>query len=115
LNLGRRSLADRDSLGVSLRGLCAAGSSDQQAPGRHAWPPLILFLLLLFVPWVGDGAEYKAQQAGKVWRIGVLSPEVPPPGLLEEFQEGLRELGYVEGKNLAFELRYARGRNDRLP
>src|SRR5207253_10604153 len=39
LNLWRRSLADRDSLGVSLRGLCAARSSGQQAPGRRVWPP----------------------------------------------------------------------------
>src|SRR6266852_3678794 len=40
LNLWRRSLADRDSLGVSLRGLCAARSSGQLAPGRRVWPPL---------------------------------------------------------------------------
>src|SRR5262249_46325622 len=40
LNLGRRSLADRDSLSVSLRGLCAARSSGQQAPGRRASAPL---------------------------------------------------------------------------
>jgi len=30
-------------------------------------------------------------QAGKVYRIGVLSPDAPPPGLFEAFQEGLRE------------------------
>jgi putative tryptophan/tyrosine transport system substrate-binding protein len=55
-----------------------------------------------------------AQPAGKVYRIGVLSPEVPPPGLLEGFQEGLRELGYAEGKNVAFESRHAEGKNERL-
>jgi putative ABC transport system substrate-binding protein len=33
----------------------------QQAPGRHVWPPLLFFSLLLFVPWVGDSSEeYKA-------------------------------------------------------
>src|SRR6266481_5219734 len=46
LNLGRRSLADRDSLGVSLRGLCAARSSGQQAPGRRASAASHSFLLL---------------------------------------------------------------------
>jgi len=55
----------------------------------------------------------RAQQAGKVYRIGILSAEVLPPGLLQSFQEGLRELGYVEGKNLAIESRDAGGKNDR--
>ena len=39
-NLHCRSLADRDSLLPSLRGLGGARSSGQQAPGRHAWPPM---------------------------------------------------------------------------
>src|SRR5207245_4099994 len=54
------------------------------------------------------------QQAGKVYRIGVLSAEVLPPRLLQSFQEGLRELGYKEGKNLAIESRDAGGKNERL-
>jgi putative ABC transport system substrate-binding protein len=55
-----------------------------------------------------------AQQAGKVYRIGVLSPDSPPPGLFEAFQERLRELGYVEGKNIVIESRHAGGKNERL-
>ena len=59
--------------------------------------------------------EYKAQQAlGRVYRIGILSPDSPPPGLFEAFQEGLRELGYVDGKNVAMESRNAGGKNERL-
>jgi putative ABC transport system substrate-binding protein len=54
----------------------------------------------------------EAQPAGKVHRIGVLSPDSPPPGLFEAFQERLRELGYVEGRNIAIESRHAGGRND---
>jgi len=61
----------------------------------------------------------EAQQAGKVWRIGSLasysptSPEVAP--LWEGFLQGLRELGYVEGKNFVIEGRYSEGRHERLP
>src|SRR5262245_34524253 len=52
----------------------------------------------------------------KVWRLGVLmslyQPDAPPPQAL---RENLRSLGYVEGRNLAIEWRYAQGRDDRLP
>ena len=68
-----------------------------------------LAVVFLAAPFAAE-----AQQAGKVYRIGVLSPDVPPPGLLEGFQEGLRELGYVEGKNVAIESRNAGGNNERL-
>jgi putative ABC transport system substrate-binding protein len=50
-----------------------------------------------------------------VWRVGVLSPGLSPLGLLEAFRQGLRDLGYVEGRNLAIEWRFAEGRNERLP
>ncbi len=61
--------------------------------------------------------EYKAQQAGKVPRIGFLrvtSPSDRPP-LLDAFRQGLRELGWVEGQNIVIDYRYAEGRVDRLP
>src|SRR4029434_7899775 len=61
LNLRHRSLADRDTLRVSLRGLRTRRSSGQQAPGRHVRPPLPLFCLLRSVPWSGEcPEEYKA-------------------------------------------------------
>ena len=59
-----------------------------------------------------------AQQATKVHRIGWLSPISPPAGPIpnrEAFQQGLRDLGYVEGQNLAIEYRYAEGHPERLP
>ncbi len=57
-----------------------------------------------------------AQQTGKVYRIGFLtngSAEFFKPRLAA-FREGLRDLGYVEGKNIVIEARYAEGRRDRL-
>src|SRR2546423_8719357 len=59
-----------------------------------------------------------AQPAGKVYRIGRLSTGSPPAGLnpsLEAFRQGLRDLGYVEGRNMRIESRYAEGQEDRCP
>jgi len=57
----------------------------------------------------------EAQQAGRTALVGVLTPGRQPLGLLEAFRQGLREGGYVEGRNLKFEWRFAEGRNERLP
>jgi len=57
-----------------------------------------------------------AQQATKVHRIGFLSATSPSAiaARVEAFRRGLRELGYVEGKNIVIEWRYAEGKLDRL-
>jgi ABC-type uncharacterized transport system substrate-binding protein len=57
----------------------------------------------------------QAQQPTKIPRIGLLRAGSPPDPLAEAFREGLRELGYVEGKNIVIEYRWAEGRNERLP
>jgi putative ABC transport system substrate-binding protein len=56
-----------------------------------------------------------AQQVEKVYKIGVLSAGSPETGGKSIVGEAFRELGYIEGKNLTFERRYAEGRLDRLP
>ena len=57
----------------------------------------------------------EAQQPGKVYRIGFLRTSAPPDAYIEAFRQGLKELGYIEGKNIAFEYRWAGGKVDRLP
>ena len=73
-----------------------------------------LAVAVLVVPLAAE-----AQPAAKVPRIGFLSQFSPADprtlGRLRAFQQGLRELGYVEGQNVAIESRWAEGKWDRLP
>jgi putative ABC transport system substrate-binding protein len=59
----------------------------------------------------------QAQQPGKIPRVGYI--QAPPTAALatrtEAFRQGLRELGYVEGKNIVIEYRFADGKLDRMP
>ena len=45
----------------------------------------------------------RAQQSGRVYRIGLLRVGPPPPSFIEPFRQGLRDLGYVEGQNFVIE------------
>src|SRR5215472_3357352 len=60
----------------------------------------------------------QAQQAKKVPRIGFLAvsgdPNTPGP-FVEAFRQGLRDLGYIEGKNILVEYRYPEGNLKRIP
>lgn len=64
-------------------------------------------VLLLFCP-LGT----QAQPAPKVHRIGIVSPldASPKPPTVRAWRKGMRDLGYVEGKNVVLEIRYAEGR-----
>ena len=77
---------------------------------RVVYVALALLLLTLCVP-----AE--AQQTAKIPKVGWLAAGsasgVAP--LTDAFRQGLRQLGYVEGKNIIIEFRYAEGKFDRLP
>jgi len=59
----------------------------------------------------------QAQQPAKILRIGILIPASASffSAQLEAFRQRLRELGYVEGKNIVIEYRYAEGKLERLP
>jgi putative ABC transport system substrate-binding protein len=60
-----------------------------------------------------------AQPAGRVWRIGFLGPSASTSPVwaarVEALRAGLRELGYVEGRNIAIDFRWADGDLERLP
>jgi putative ABC transport system substrate-binding protein len=71
---------------------------------------VILTFSLLLAPLAAE-----AQPAGKVPRVAYLTPDPGRQRGLEAFRQGLRELGYVEGRNISIESRSAEGKDDRLP
>jgi putative ABC transport system substrate-binding protein len=68
-----------------------------------------MLLALPFPAW--------AQQPGKIFRIGFLDSSTASgmAVLIEAFWQEMRKLGWIEGKNIAVEYRFAEGKNDRLP
>jgi ABC-type uncharacterized transport system substrate-binding protein len=72
----------------------------------------IVGLLVVLVALAACGARAEAQQTAKVHRIGFLAGA---SSINPAFLEGLRDLGYVDGKNIVIEPRYAEGKLDRLP
>ena len=73
--------------------------------------------VVIAVVLLAVGAIADAQQAKKVPRIGYLSTPVPASESTrsEAIRLALRELGYIEGQNIATEYRYAEGKRDRFP
>ncbi len=94
----------------------AAGCTHPAAMVRR-----VAALVLLAVLWALEGlvpigdAHGQQQPAAKVYRIGYLSQGEPPAATIEALQQSLRERGYVEGRNLAWEFRFTDGSLDRLP
>jgi ABC-type uncharacterized transport system substrate-binding protein len=74
-------------------------------------------LLAIFVTLAACGAVAEAQQPKKIPRIGYLSAQEPARDSVraEAIRLALRELGYIEGQNIATEYRYAEGKRNRYP
>jgi len=89
-----------------------AGSERSRRIQNLKWLGLSVIAFVLVV----TGVVATAQQPKKVQRIGFLatSPGSALSARMEAFRQGLRELGYVEGKNIVIEERYAEGKLDRV-
>src|SRR6266498_3112811 len=76
-----------------------------------------IFCIALGAMLLTLGSLVAGQQPAKIPRIGWLVTGVPSSSSLnlESFRHGLRALGYIEGKNIQIESRYAEGKLDRLP
>jgi putative tryptophan/tyrosine transport system substrate-binding protein len=82
---------------------------------KKAAVPSILAVIMLAVAVLAD-----AQQSGKIPRIGFLTGQTAPSSTssgpnMEAFRQGLRDLGYTEGKNIIIEYRGAGGKHERMP
>jgi ABC-type uncharacterized transport system substrate-binding protein len=81
------------------------------------WPYTMGLIATLALGLLVPPFTAEAQEAIRVYRIGWLSAGPPPPTptvQMQAFQEGLRDLGYVEGQNLVIEYRYGEGKAERL-
>ena len=93
-----------------LNGLIT-NAQDQEAPMTRR---LIGLLVTLVLGLLGAPLASDAQPLKEVPRIGVLAPWPRPPSFgIDAFQQGLRELGYVEGQHLTIEWRFTEGRDER--
>jgi putative ABC transport system substrate-binding protein len=79
---------------------------------KVGWFSILVAAAVLTFPVITD-----AQQTGKVPRIGFLDPSSASgmAGLLDAFRKELSKLGWIEGKNITFEYRFAEQKNERLP
>src|SRR5437667_7432147 len=76
-----------------------------------------LLLIVVIVMQLAVGMIAHAQQTGKIFRIGFLDPSTASGSavLLEVFRQELSKLGWIDGKNITIEYRFAEQKNERLP
>ena len=102
-----------------MKVICFDGVSDSCSDNRKSeiqnpkWVGLFAIVVALTV----CGARAEAQQAGKIFRIGFLDTSTASGSavLLEAFRQEMSKLGWIEGKNITIEYRFAEEKNERLP
>ena len=102
---------------TSLRVLNSCSDNLKSKIQKRPRRPKLLGLSVFAFVLVAAGAVVDAQQPAKVPQVGYLNGGFLSAiaGRIEAFRQGLRELGYVEGKNIVIEYRSADGKLDRLP
>ncbi len=97
----------------SIRFLDSASDNRKSKIENPKWVGIFAIVLT----FAFGGAVAQAQQPKKVPRIGYLTagPLSAQSARIEAFRQGLRELGYVEGKNIVIELRFGEGKSERVP
>ncbi len=75
----------------------------------------VVSVIVLLVAGLAVPLAAGAQLPARVPRIGYLESGAPGTPLVEAFRQGLRDLGWIEGQNIAVEVRAAEGKYDRLP
>ncbi len=92
-------------------------ASQSDNPKSKIQNPKWMGMIALAVAFALCGARAEAQQAGKVLRIGFLDTSTASGSavLVDAFRQELTKLGWIEGKNIAIEYRFAEGKPERLP
>jgi putative ABC transport system substrate-binding protein len=91
----------------------ARDPADQYRPRRPKWGGLVT----LVIAFVMCGAVADAQQSGKIFRIGFLDGGTATGNavVVEAFQQAMSKLGWIEGKNITIEYRFAEQKRERVP
>jgi putative tryptophan/tyrosine transport system substrate-binding protein len=79
------------------------------------WCSAVGYLVMLILSLLAVSFATGAQPLAKMPRVGILAPGSPPHQGFDELRQGLHDLGYVEGQNLALESRWAEFNFERLP
>src|SRR5215471_12626182 len=105
------------SHGNVVRATVQSASSRPANVRRHRSPRLVRFILALVASILLSGCERPEQPTPKVARIGFLAvgSREGRAFLIEGLLHGLREHGYIEGRNIVIDYRFSEGHNERLP
>ena len=78
---------------------------------------VVVFICLLPTLFLPAASLIEAQQTGKIFRIGFLNPSTASGSavFVDAFRQELSKLGWVEGKNITVEYRFAEGQPKRQP
>src|SRR5262245_1877491 len=98
-----------------MNGFLSKSFSDnlKSAIKNRKWVGIIAVVVTIAL----SGVVAQAQQPGKIFRIGFLDPSTASGSavLVDAFRHELSKLGWIEGKNISIEYRFAEQKNERLP